>query len=211
MRSEKRDFNKDAATWDDNPVAVRLAHDFADAISQEVPLTKEMEVLDFGCGTGLVTLGIQPFVKSITGMDSAQGMLDVFAAKIKAKSLSNVTLQLIDMETQLFSENTYDLIMMTMALHHVKDPVPLLERFYGMLKPGGALYLVDLDPEDGLFHDNPDGVFHHGFDRKILRQWLADVGFSETSDRTAAEAMKPVRGGDLRSFSFFLVTGRKML
>ena len=209
MRSDKRDFNKDAATWDDNPVAVRLAHDLAEAISNEVPLTKEMEVLDFACGTGLVTLGIQPFVKSITGMDSAQGMLDVFAAKIQAKSLSNVTLRHFDFEAQTFSAEVYDLIVITMALHHVKEPVPLLEQFHKSLKPGGSLCIADLDCEDGLFHDNPTGVFHNGFERKILRQWLTDAGFTKTSERTAAEVLKPLPNGTLHPFSVFLVTARK--
>ena len=34
-----------------------------------------MDALDFGCGTGLVTLKLQPFIHSITGVDGSQGMI----------------------------------------------------------------------------------------------------------------------------------------
>ena len=209
MRSDKRDFNKDAVTWDDNPVRVQLAHDLAEAITTEVALTPNMEVLDFACGTGLVTLEIQPFVQSITGMDSAQGMLDVLAAKVHTLKLNNVKLHLFDLETQNFPPATYDLIVITMALHHVKDPIPLLEHFHRLLKPDGSLCIADLDCEGGLFHDDPTGVFHNGFDREILRHWLADTGFTKTSERTATEIVKPDRDGTPHAFTVFLVTARK--
>ena len=209
MRSDKRDFNKDAATWDDNPVRIQLAHDLAESITTEVALTPDMEVLDFACGTGLVTLKLQPYVQSITGMDSVQGMLDVLATKVQTLKLNNVKLHLFDLETQNYPRVTYDLIVITMALHHVKEPIPLLEHFYKLLKPGGALCIADLDCEGGLFHDDSTGVFHNGFDREILCQWLADAGFTKTRERTATEIVKPLPNGTLHPFSVFLVTARK--
>jgi cyclopropane fatty-acyl-phospholipid synthase-like methyltransferase len=59
----KRDFDAVAASWDQEPRRVKLARDVVEAIRRELPLTPEMEVLDYGCGSGLVTLGLQPFVK----------------------------------------------------------------------------------------------------------------------------------------------------
>ena len=49
-----------------------------------------MDALDFGCGTGLVTLQLQPFLHSITGVDGSQGMIDILKQKIEKKNLTNV-------------------------------------------------------------------------------------------------------------------------
>ena len=95
MHVEKKDFNKDAGTWDQKTGRVKLAHDVAYAIMNEVKPTHEMDVLDFGCGTGLLTLQLQPLVRSITGVDSSQGMIDVLNSKIDEHKLINVKTVLI--------------------------------------------------------------------------------------------------------------------
>ncbi len=55
-QAERRDFNKEAAQWDANSFRVKLAQDVSAAMMRELKLSKDMTVLDFGCGTGLVTL-----------------------------------------------------------------------------------------------------------------------------------------------------------
>ena len=59
----------------------------ATAIMSEVQLNGDMDVLDFGCGTGLVTLQLQPRVRTITGADTSHAMLDVLKAKIAERKL----------------------------------------------------------------------------------------------------------------------------
>jgi predicted TPR repeat methyltransferase len=60
-----------------------MAQNIAHSMIQEITLTPDMDVMDFGCGTGLLTVALQPFVRSITGVDGSQGILDVFKTKIK--------------------------------------------------------------------------------------------------------------------------------
>ena len=128
MNTEKRDFDKEAATWDEAPARVKLANDIVAAISDEIVLTSNMDVLDFGCGTGLLTLRLQPVVRSITGVDSSQGMINVLNAKIDKQNLPNVRTQYIDNEEGDIPEGNYDLIVSGMTLHHVKEIRPLLDR-----------------------------------------------------------------------------------
>lgn len=71
--TSKRDFNQAATTWDDNPMRVQMARRIADAILQQIPVSNEMEMLDYGAGTGLVTLALQPHVRSVTAADSSDG------------------------------------------------------------------------------------------------------------------------------------------
>jgi Predicted methyltransferase (contains TPR repeat) len=42
-----------------------------------------MKVLDFGCGTGLLSFFLQPYVGEITGIDTSKGMIEVFDKKLK--------------------------------------------------------------------------------------------------------------------------------
>jgi ubiquinone/menaquinone biosynthesis C-methylase UbiE len=209
MSTEKRDFDKEAAAWDENPARAQMARDVAQAVTRQVRLSPDMDVMDFGCGTGLLTLQLAPLVGSITGVDSSRGMLDVLAGKLARLSLTNVRMRYLDIDAGDVLDGRYGLILSSMTLHHIRRVEPLLEQFYRVLAPGGHLCLADLDPDDGQFHSDNQGVFHFGFDRADLRQAFAAAGFEDVRDTTAAEVTKPTRTGELRRFTIFLMTGRK--
>lgn len=209
MEAQKRDFNKEAASWDENPVRVKLATEVAQAIRETVALTPEMNVLDFGCGTGLVTLALQPHVGAMTGVDSSAGMLDTLRAKVERAQLKNVTTRLLDVEKGDRIEGRFDLIVSSMTLHHIREVAPLLTLFHAILKPGGALCIADLDTEGGKFHGDNRGVFHFGFDRAQLRRDLTEAGFVDVRDRTAARVTRPSADGTVREFTVLLMTGRR--
>ena len=166
---EKKDFDKEAASWDQEAGRIKLANDVAEAISDEISLTPTMDVLDFGCGTGLLTLQLQPYVRSITGVDNSQGMLDILWVKIQTRNLSKVTIQYKDLDKGDVLEGRYHLIVSSMTFHHIREISPLLNQFSKVLVPQGYLCIADLDPDDGRFHGTNEGVFHYGFDRSILR------------------------------------------
>ncbi|MGD0659357.1 MAG: class I SAM-dependent methyltransferase [Syntrophorhabdales bacterium] len=209
MNSEKRDFDKEAASWDERPLRVKLAKDIADAILKQITLTSDMDALDFGCGTGLLTVQLQPLVHSITGMDSSQGMLDVFNAKIARLKLTNMRALLVDLDKGDTLAGNYHLIVSNMTLHHVKEIGPLFDHFYSIMAHSGYLCVADLDLDDGQFHEDNTGVFHLGFDRTALRRTFAEAGFENIQDMSAAEVTKTTPNGETRQFTVFLMTGQK--
>jgi ubiquinone/menaquinone biosynthesis C-methylase UbiE len=209
VNTKKRNFNQEAANWDRVPGRVKVAQDIAYSMIQEITLTPDMDVLDFGCGTGLLTFALQPFVRSITGVDSSQGMLDVFKTKIKEQHLSNVKANYLDLDKGDALDGSYHLIVSSMTLHHIKEIGTLLKLFHQVLRPSGTLCIADLDLDDGKFHSNNDGVFHFGFDREDLHRMFIDAGFSDVRHRAAAQVEKPVGGGQTRLFVIFLMIGRK--
>ena len=209
MMVEKRDFNKEAASWDVHPVRVKLAKDVAVAISKQILTTSDMDAIDFGCGTGLLTIQLQPLVRSITGIDSSQGMLDIFNAKIVKLKLANVRSLLVDFAKGDTLTGYYHLIVSNMTLHHIKEIRPLFNQFHSIMAPAGYLCIADLDSDDGQFHDNNTGVFHFGFDRVTLRKTFKEAGFNNVQDISAAEVVKPAPTGKMRQFTVFLMTGQK--
>lgn len=209
MSTEKRDFDKEAASWDANPVRIKLAKDIAQALSKKKVLTPETDMMDFGCGTGLLTLQLQPLVRSITGVDSSQGMLDRFNRKIAELKRTKVSTMLADLDKGDTLKGHYDFVLCNMTLHHIKDTGALFAQFYKVLNPAGHLCIVDLDLDEGQFHDSNTGVFHFGFDRAALRKVFTEAGFDSVGDASAAEVVKPAAHGEMRRFSVFLMTGQK--
>lgn len=208
VKEGKRDFDAAAASWDEEPRRVQLALDVAEAIRREVPLRPDMEALDYGCGSGLVTLGLQPLVKRITGADSSQGMLDVLRRKVEAGGIANVETKLLDLEQMESLGGSYDLIVSSMTLHHVGDVAALIGELVEGLRPGGWLALADLEQEDGSFHDDATGVLHHGFARDFFGSEFAKNGLGNVSIVTAATIEK-ARPEGKRRYNVILGVGKK--
>ncbi|MCX6543773.1 MAG: methyltransferase domain-containing protein [Acidobacteria bacterium] len=201
---DTRRFDQVAATWDDDPKRVSLANAVADTIVRQVGLAAAMDVLDFGCGTGLLTLALRPNVRSVTGADTSTGMLSVLERKAREQALKLVTTWLLRPDDSYAFPGDYDLIVSSMTLHHVASLAPLFAQFRDHLRPGGRVALADLDREDGTFH-RPDvtDVFHLGFDRADLKALLAQAGFDDLADATAF-----VHHRNDRDYPVFLISGR---
>jgi 2-polyprenyl-3-methyl-5-hydroxy-6-metoxy-1,4-benzoquinol methylase len=209
MDNGKRDFDSAAASWDENPNRVKLAQEVAAAIKKQIAITPAMDIADFGCGTGLLSLELQPIVHSVTGIDGSQGMLDVLQAKIDRLRLANVRTRLVDLDKGEVLTGSYDLVVSNMTLHHIQNVASFLAQLHGVLAPGGTLCLTDLDLDGGTFHDDNTGVFHFGFDRQELRKAFLQAGFADIRDTTATEIAKPDTSGKMRTFTVFLMTGRR--
>ena len=196
-------FDQAAATWDLEDRRVRLAQAVAGAISSRLGPSKDWTVLDFGCGTGLVTLALAPSVGSITGADTSPGMLRTLAEKAEAKGISVPLIQLDETGTGDLG-GPYDLIVSSMTLHHIADVPALFSRFAHGLNPGGRVALADLDEEDGSFHEEATGVHHQGFSRNLIEGWLKEAGFRQIQLETATVTSK--ESGD---YPVFLATARR--
>jgi ubiquinone/menaquinone biosynthesis C-methylase UbiE len=188
--TQKRNFDAAALNWDEKPRRVKLAVEIAAAIQKNIPLSKEWHALDFGCGTGLVTLQLAPDLGSITGVDSSSGMLERLNAKIQETGFTNVHTELCDLEKGKLPTGRYHLITSSMTLHHIKEIVPLLQSLKTLLQPGGWIALADLEFEGGRFHDDPTGVFHQGFSTEEFAEMLTKAGFASISINTAAKIAK---------------------
>jgi len=208
MAGEKRDFNTAAATWDQKTHRVRMANDVAKAILGTLRPGPDTEALDLGCGTGLVTLFLQPHVRTITAIDSSKGMLAELEKKIAAQGITNVRTRCVDLENEDLP-GPFSLAVSSMTFHHVQDTDRLLGRIFAGLRPGGKIAIADLDSDEGRFHESNEGVFHFGFDRYLMRKSFEAAGFVNVRNRTAAIVQKPGPDGGVRTFTVFLMTGEK--
>ena len=198
-------FDELALEWDKKKERVENARKIGEAVASSVPLSKYMTVMDFGAGTGLLTLYIQPYVRKIYAIDNSEGMLSVLKEKIESAGIDNIIPVLKDLEKDEFEENFYDLIISSMTLHHIKDIETFLKKIYRALKKGGYLAVADLEKEDGTFHDDNTGVYHYGFDKDYIERVFKETGFKDVNVKTVNKIKK-----NDREYGVFLVVGRKL-
>ena len=189
-----------AKAYDNRPFIQNLAQGAGLALSAKLGLQTQWDVLDFGCGTGLVMARIASHVRHVVGVDSSQGMISVCKEKLDSKSLpGNVTaccIQLSSPESlqDQFVQNNipeatpkqFDLIYSSMTLHHIEHIPELIKVSKSYLKPQGKLVAFDLEKsaDSTLFHPQPvsPSVYHPGgFTADQLCAYWKDAGLSNVS------------------------------
>lgn len=199
-------FDDKAATWDEDSDKVRQSGEVADAIAAAVPLAHGTRLLEYGAGTGLVTIALLDRLAdpTVTLADNSSGMRQVLADKVAGGALPSPTrVWDLDLESHPPPTERFDLVLTSMVMHHVQQLDAVLGRFAEILEPGGHLCIADLDREDGSFHDHDfDG--HHGFSRDELAARLEASGFEDVRVGDGGTVLK-----DGRDFSVFLAVGRR--
>ena len=206
-------FNREAAQWDENPQRRAVALTVAKAIIAAAKPNKTMHALEFGCGTGLVTMEIAPLVNTLLGVDTSREMLSVLQEKIKTSGLTNIETTCTDLSSSsdtVFTDKAFDFVYSSMTLHHIDDTAGFIKRVSTLLCPGGIMALADLDLEDGLFHDDPLEKVHHGFDRDALAVLLKTAGLQPIIFETIYTFNKTNRSGIAAAYPVFLVFATKI-
>ncbi len=205
-------FNREAAEWDTNPQRRAVALSVAKAIITATNPAKTMHALEFGCGTGLLSMEIAPLVKTLSAIDTSREMLAMLKEKIRISGIENIEPGCTNLSLSSESDpikKCFELIYSSMTLHHIGDTAGFLNQLSTLLTPGGTLALADLDLEDGLFHDDPLEKVHHGFDRIELAALLRSAGLQVSSFETIYTFNKKNRAGISAAYPVFLVTATK--
>ncbi|HEX2953892.1 MAG TPA: class I SAM-dependent methyltransferase [Bacillota bacterium] len=202
-------FDELARTWDNDPMRAERAKTVAEAILKTIPSHPSMDAFEYGCGTGLLSLNLQPYFHTITLGDSSQGMLKVLEEKIERAGLTNLRPVQMDLtKDDPIPAQRFDLIYTLLTLHHIKDLDKVFHAFAVMLKPLGWLCIADLDEEDGSFH-GPDFSGHNGFNRNELAEQLVGYGFGDIRMMTCYENIKRSQDGAVSKYPMFLLVGQK--
>lgn len=205
-------FDERALTWDDNPERLERAKTIAQTIKNVYFAQigdKRAQALEFGCGTGLLSFYLQDIYNSVTMIDSSKGMVEVLENKIQDADIKNMLPVLSDDITELDYYEKFDVVYMSMTLHHIMNIDLLFSTLNRMMKPHGLFFIADLIPEDGSFHsEHKDFSGYKGFEKLFLDTKLKSNDFEEIAYDICYIIKKDING-ETKNFPVFLYTARK--
>lgn len=165
--------------------------------------------------TDLLQKTLAPFLTKVVGIDVSEQMVAEFNRNAKTIGLSD---KMIGYKADLLAEpapeefsgpeyNDFDVVAVSMALHHFEHPNAALQRLAARLKKGGSFMIIDLIPSSGHEHGHGHGHGHdqphchdhankqghdfgdaahtvktHGFSRGDMEKLLKDAGLGTGFD-----------------------------
>ena len=193
----KHDFNHKAETFD-SPKNIFLANLVCQAVEKQIDLLSDKEILDFGGGTGLLTLPLAKQAKSVTLVDISEKMLEQARLKAEQQDIKNIQFLEQDLLEKPL-EQEFDLIVVCRVLHHMPDVDVALSLFHQYLREDGQLLIADFTKTEAN---------HHGFDLAELEKQLIEHGFSSVHSQTLYSAEDLFQGN---YSELFLTVAQKSL
>ena len=197
------EFDQKAKEWDKNQMHVERTIAVASRLKEMVKIKPDMKAMEFGAGTGLLSFYLKDQFAEITLVDSSLEMLKMAEQKIESGDHLKFKTLLLNLETEEYSGDFFDIIYSQMVLHHIRDISSILKKFYHLLSPGGILAIADLYEEDGSFHDG-DANVHRGFKPEKLTTILHQQGFLDTAVSPCFMIRKEISAGNINFALVFL-------
>jgi ubiquinone/menaquinone biosynthesis C-methylase UbiE len=163
----------------DTEERMKLAKVIVKEVRPELRNGKSKSFIDYGSGTGLISLELSNLVESILLVDSSKQMLEVANAKISHRGITNAKVHYSDF-TQETPEIQADIVLMSLVLLHIPDTKKILQKLFTILNDGGKLIIVDFDKNDKINHPK----VHNGFSHDELKKSLSEVGFKSIEIKT---------------------------
>lgn len=202
------EFDKKAATWDEDPTKIERATTIASKLKDYFKDEIFNEALDYGSGTGLLGFAFLERCNHLTLMDESIEMTNLAKQKALKFEKGRVEAVQIDLMNDVLPEKRFDIIFTLLTMHHIPNTDGILEKFYDVLNPGGILAIIDLEKEDGSFHDGDfDG--HLGFNKANLEDHLKNNGLKAQDYMEIYRITKKLENGVERDYPLFLSISKK--
>ncbi|KAL1956364.1 hypothetical protein VTO42DRAFT_7347 [Malbranchea cinnamomea] len=158
------------------------------------------KMLDYACGEGFLSRVLFPYFSKCIGMDIAEKMASLYNKSARDQGIPEDRMYAIQGDltsseaSDALNDNEFfdfDLIIVSMALHHFEDPQYAINKFVERLKPGtGILVVIDWEVNKGnggkfsdewIVGNNPVGhtVAHSGFEEEQLKEMMIRAGCDE--------------------------------
>lgn len=227
--SEIGKFERIASRWWDLSGEFKPLHDInplrANYIDAASPVA-EKNVLDVGCGGGILTEALSQRGAQVTGIDMGEAPLEV--AKLHAlESGLSINYELCTAESYAErAPESFDIVCCMEMLEHVPEPASIIQACAALAKPGSALFFstINRTPKaytfavlgaEYLLRLLPKGT--HEYKKFIqpaeLASWLRDAGLivEDISGMTYNPLTKTYRLSDHDVDVNYLVRARKPL
>ncbi len=188
-------FDAVAGEWD------RLQGPFYSAGVRESALLRlvprGLRVADVGCGTALLTLALAGVAETVEAVDASDRMVRLAREKLRRSGAANVNVKRASAEKLPFADGGMDAVFAFHLLRHLVRPEAALLEFGRVVKPGGRVVLVELEPHAVRALRAATGSHHLGLPRETVRAALRRAGFSDARFSSLAPYRVPSDSGEV--------------
>ena len=171
-------FESVSNSWDEIRNKFIDAHQLNNIIS-EIGSLENLKVLDLGSGTGFVSVHCEMEKASVISIDLNGAMLKAQRDLNKQLGISGIHLIQGDISALPLKKKQFNLVFLTLVLHHINDPVAMLNQVANVLRNDGRLILIDfVHHKNSAFADRMHDLWL-GFDPVQIKKWCKTSGLEE--------------------------------
>lgn len=163
-------------------------------------LLPPLDVADFGCGTGQLTVEMARWAKRVTAIDKSPTSLERAKARLLREGLSNVSFLEADLKELPLPDGKKQAVFLSQSLHFVDEPEAVLAEAARILEPHGRVAVLELMTHHESWVKERLGHLHLGFEPESLIVALRQAGFSKVQ-------LTPFGREGQSAFKVFLLTG----
>ena len=134
-------YNEVADLYDAVFTDIRIRKDEWDWLNEHLPGSREIRVLDIGCGNGALLNALSGRMVSGVGVDESGPILE--RARKRNSQISNLKFEMINGPKLPFDDASFDVVISLMSFRYL-DWDPLLAEINRVTKPGGKFLVVDM-------------------------------------------------------------------
>ncbi|KZV67889.1 S-adenosyl-L-methionine-dependent methyltransferase [Peniophora sp. CONT] len=233
-------FDCEAHRYEHHAGTRELVRRVARAMQKEYSFDEESTtVLDYACGTGMLSRALSPHARSIVGVDISAASVAEYNLRVANQGLGPEDMRAVvgppTGAPAALDSAQFDVVVCSMAYHHFSLPGEITALLAHLLKPGGVLLVVDLMTrvKDNSVRTEREEIFslahqhlvphRYGFSCEEMRAMFGEAGLEDFKFKTAFCGFKPIirkpeavydsnrraDGAELRDVSFFLARGSK--
>ncbi len=181
-------FNQVAGRFDRSYGPGRSWQAFGQLLLRILP---PLVVADLGSGEGLLAELLARRCRKVIAVDNSEKMVAYGARKARQNGLKNLEFRQGDLEDPPVESSSVDLVILSQALHHAKDPAQAIVGAKRILKPGGQLLILDLVKHRFEQARELYGDQFLGFEEGDLHRWLEVAGFRKIEISVVAREDQP--------------------
>ena len=179
----KNIFDSYSSGWGSSSFTLSASENFEKGIRLKTKIFPNMTILDFGCGSGNVGLGFIDEVQKVIFVDTSSGMINSVKNTLKSKNKKNY--ELLNGSIQDYKGEPVDLVISSLAFHHVDNLEETIKLFKKFIKSGGKIIIADLYLGEAGFHGFK--IPHEGFDPEKLKKIFEKCGFKNVTHERFAD------------------------
>jgi len=163
-----------------------------------------LTIADLGAGEGLLSELLARRGKKVIAVDNSEKIVAFGAKKAKKNGLKNLEFRLGDLEEPPIDPQSVDLVILSQALHHARNPARAIAATHRILRVGGQVMILDLLQHNFEQAHQLYGDTWLGFAESDLHHWLEAAGFKKIEISVVAREEQPP------NFQTILAAGEKI-